>query len=89
MVIEDGVAKMADRKAFAGSIATCDVLVRTALKCGIPLCDAVKMASLTPAHSIGISSVTGSVSVGKYADLIMFDDDIQVKWCMVSGKIVK
>ena len=89
VVIEDGVAKMADRKAFAGSIATCDVLVRTALKCGIPLCDAVKMASLTPAHSIGISSVTGSVSVGKYADLIMFDDDIQVKWCMVSGKIVK
>lgn len=89
VLIEDGVAKMTDRKAFAGSIATCDRLVRTVYKCGIPLYDAVKMASLTPARSIGISSVTGSISVGKCADLILFDDDIQVKWRMLGGKIIK
>lgn len=89
VIIEDGVAKMADRKAFAGSVATCDRLVRTARKCGIPLCEAVKMASLTPAYSIGISSATGSIAVGKYADLILFDDEIHVKWCMVGGKTIR
>ena len=45
VIIEDGVCKMADHSSLAGSIATMDVLVRTMVKAGIPLADAVRMAS--------------------------------------------
>lgn len=54
VIIEDGVCKMADHSSLAGSIATMDVLVRTMVKAGIPLADAVRMASETPARIMGV-----------------------------------
>lgn len=52
MIIEDGVCKLADRSALAGSVATMDRLIRTVVqKAEIPLEDAVRMASETPAVS--------------------------------------
>ena len=49
VIIEDGVAKMPDRSAFAGSVATTDRLVRTMVQlAGIPLTDAIRMMTLTP-----------------------------------------
>ena len=53
-IIEDGVCKLADRSSLAGSIATMDVLVRTMVKAGIPLGDALRMASETPARIMGV-----------------------------------
>ena len=55
VIIEDDVAKMPDRTAFAGSIATDDRLIRVMVhKAGVPLWDAVRMMSLTPAEIIGL-----------------------------------
>ena len=55
-IIEDGVAKLPDRSAFAGSVATADRLVRNMVRmAGAPLLDAVKMMSLTPARIMGFS----------------------------------
>lgn len=55
VIIEDGVAKMPDRKAFAGSVATTDRLVRTMIYlAGVPLIDAVRMMTLTPARILHI-----------------------------------
>lgn len=52
VIIEDGVCKLADRSALAGSIATMDRLIRTVVqKADIPLADAVRMVSETPAKS--------------------------------------
>ena len=49
-VIEDGVCKLADHLTIAGSIASMDRLVQVMVqKAGIPLADAVRMASETPA----------------------------------------
>ena len=54
VIIEDGVCKLADRSALAGSIATMDRLIRTMVqKAEIPLEDAVRMASETPARIKG------------------------------------
>ena len=51
VIIEDGVAKLPDRTAFAGSVATTDRLVRTMVEIAeVPLVDAVKMMTLTPAR---------------------------------------
>ena len=54
VIIEDGVCKLADHSALAGSIATMDRLIRTMVqKAEIPLEDAVRMASETPARIMG------------------------------------
>ena len=87
VIIEDGVAKLPDRMSFAGSIATDDRLVRVmAQKAGVPLHEAVRMMSLTPANIIGIGDRTGSIEVGKDADLVCFDDEINVSGVMVRGR---
>ena len=87
VIIEDDVAKMPDRQAFAGSIALDDRLVRVMVKkAGVPLHEAVRMMTLTPAEILGISAQTGSLAVGKDADLVMFDDDINIREVFVGGK---
>jgi len=85
VVIEDGVAKLPDRSAFAGSIATADRLLRTALEAGIPLRDAVRMMTLTPARVMGMDREIGGIAIGKRADLVVFDANIQIKNVMKGG----
>lgn len=90
-VIEDGVAKLKDRTAFAGSVATFDRLVRVFHKeAGVPLEDCVKMASTTPARMLGLSQSKGKLCVGYDADIVVFDEDIRVKMVLVRrGNSVK
>lgn len=81
---------MADRSALAGSIATADRLIRTMVReAGVPLEDAVRMASETPARIMGISDRKGTLEAGKDADVILFDDDITVRAVFVGGRRVK
>ena len=78
-VIEDGVAKLTDRSAFAGSIATADVLIRTVYKkVGIPIEKAVKMMTEVPARIMGLSK-KGSLVPGFDADIVIFDENIEIK----------
>lgn len=86
VIIEDGVAKLPDRSAFAGSVATADRLIRTMIKTAdVPLISAVKMMTSTPAKIMGIDDMTGSIAKGKRADIVLFDDDINVSDVMVEG----
>ncbi|MBZ4188599.1 N-acetylglucosamine-6-phosphate deacetylase [Niabella beijingensis] len=89
VVIEDGVAKLPDRSAFAGSVATADRLVRTVVKdAEIPLAAAVKMMTLTPARIMGIDKTKGSLEAGKDADVVIFDDNINIITTLVQGLVV-
>lgn len=47
-----------------------------------------KMASLTPARVIGLGSKKGKIEKDFDADLIMFDDDINISFVMVGGSVV-
>ncbi len=86
--IEDGVAFMPDRQSFAGSVATTDRLVRTmAQEAEVPLADAVRMLTHTPARVMGIDERKGSLEPGKDADLVAFDGDIRIGLVMVEGEI--
>lgn len=90
VVLEDGVCKLADRSALAGSIATMDRLIRTCVQqAGIPLADACRMASETPARIMGIYDRKGSIEKGKDADIIMFDENLELKFVMQMGRIVR
>jgi N-acetylglucosamine-6-phosphate deacetylase len=89
VIIEDGVAKMPDRTAFAGSVATTDRLVRNMIKLAdVPLIEAIRMMTVTPASIIGVSNKKGTLEVGKDADIVMFDDDINISMTMIGGRKV-
>lgn len=87
-VIEDGVCKLADRSAIAGSIATGIRLLRTMVReAEVSLADAVRMASGTPARIMGIDGRKGMIRAGMDADLIVFDDDMEVcRTTLVGGR---
>lgn len=87
-IIEDGVARLPDRSAFAGSVATADRLVRNMRDlAGAPITDAVKMITLTPARILGLRS-KGYLAAGMDADLTVFDDDIRVSRTISGGVTV-
>lgn len=90
VVLEDGVCKLADRSALAGSIATMDRLVRTCVQqAGIPMEDACRMISETPARIMGVYDRKGSLEKGKDADIIFFDDQQELKYVMQMGRVVR
>ena len=90
VIYEDGVCKLADRSALAGSIATMDRLVRTCVQqAGIPMADACRMISETPAKIMGVYDRKGSLEAGKDADIIMFDDKQELKYVMQMGRVVR
>ena len=89
VIVEDGVAKLPDRSAFAGSVATADRLVRTMVSmAGVPLEDAIKMMTLTPARIMHLDSQMGSLEAGKNADLVIFDKDINVLYTIIAAKTI-
>ena len=90
VIIEDGVCKLADRSALAGSIATMDRLLRTMVqKAEIPLADASRMASETPARIMGVSDRKGTLERGKDADILALDDDLNLQAVWAMGEIVE
>ena len=76
-VIEDGVAKLLDRSAFAGSIATSDILLKTAVKAGCSIADAVKMMTETPATVMGLKT-KGKIEAGYDACFTVFDNNLDI-----------
>ena len=90
VIIEDGVAKLADRSALAGSVATADRLVRTMVQiAGCSVADAVLMLTENPAKAMGIADRKGAIKQGMDADIVIFDHNINVRNTIIKGKIVK
>ena len=86
-IVGDGVAKLPDKTHLAGSIQPLSQMVRNLVfDCGIPLCDAVKMATLTPAGVVGEDKSIGSIEAGKRADLCLLDENLNVNTVFIGGK---
>ncbi|WP_020602787.1 N-acetylglucosamine-6-phosphate deacetylase [Spirosoma spitsbergense] len=89
VIVEDGVAKLPDRTAFAGSVATTNRLVRNMVQMAdVSLPDAVRMASTTPARIMGVDNRKGTLAVGKDADIVIFDDQLTIHSTIVGGELV-
>jgi N-acetylglucosamine-6-phosphate deacetylase len=89
VIVEDGVAKLPNRSAFAGSVATTNQLVRNMVKLAdVSLLDAVRMASTTPARIMGVDHRKGTLAKGKDADIVLIGNDLTVSLTMIQGKIV-
>lgn len=89
VILEDGVCKLSDRSALAGSVATMDRLIQTAVqKAEIPLEDVCRMVSETPAKIMGIYDRKGSLMRGKDADIICLDKQQRLTFVMQCGRVV-
>ena len=85
--VKDGVVRLANGT-IAGSAMTLYDGVKNLIKSGINIADVSKMASYTPAKSLGISDKTGSITVGKLADLVVLDKDLNIVNTYINGKRV-
>ena len=88
-VIADGIHLPATILKLVYKLKGVDVLVRTMVKkANIPLEDAVRMASETPARLIGVSDRKGALAKGKDADIVILDKELNVRCVWSMGKIV-
>jgi N-acetylglucosamine-6-phosphate deacetylase len=87
--VHDGVGMLFDRTAFAGSTTLVSQMIPILTGvAGIPLVEAVRMLTLTPARVIGYDDRKGSLEPGKEADLAIFNDDWTTWRTMIGGRWV-
>ncbi len=88
VTVNNGIASL-DDGTLAGGISSMNHCVRNMIeKVGVPMVDAIKMASLNPAKVIKEADHLGSIVEGKDASLIIIDEKINVYMTMVKGRIV-
>ena len=86
-LVEDGVAKLMDRSAFAGSVAVPSMMLNFAVnEVGLDLVTAVKMLTVNPAKFIKLNH-KGSLSIGNDADIVVFDKAFNINKTFLQGEI--
>lgn len=89
VMLDGGIAKLLDLSAFAGSVATSDRLIRVMVQqAGLTIPEAVAMMTENVARQYGIWDTVGSIDPGKRADMVVFDDNINVSRVYVRGNRV-
>lgn len=85
--VAGGVARLAsaDRGAIAGSTLTMDTAVRRVVHSGVDMVAAARMAATTPAALLGRASEIGAVAPGRWADLVLLDEELRVTQVLRSG----
>ncbi len=83
--VRDGVVRLADGT-IAGSAKTLLDGVRNLVGIGIPLADVIRMAAYNPACTLGLAGETGSLKTGKWADILVLDQKLQVRRTLVNGR---
>jgi N-acetylglucosamine-6-phosphate deacetylase len=86
----DGVGIMPDGKSLASGVVGMIECVQTFHRLtGVPLVEVIRMASLTPARIAGVENDMGSIAVGKRADLLVLDRELNVRQVYVNGSPVR
>lgn len=89
VTVRGNVATLADGT-IAGSVTDLAACVKVAVRqMGVPLEDAVLAATLTPARAIGIDDERGSLEAGKIADVVVLDEELDVKHVIVRGRLLQ
>jgi N-acetylglucosamine-6-phosphate deacetylase len=84
VIVKDGVCRNAEGK-LAGSTLTLDRALRYIVALGVPLVDAVRMATILPARRISLAGKKGILAVGADADLVVLTPDLRVVGTMTRG----
>ena len=89
-MVKNGEARVPDGTALASSVFPMNEMVRVFRDlAGCPLWQAVRMASLTPAQIVHGDDQIGSLAPGKFADLLIIDDQVRVHATYVAGRRVE
>ena len=83
--VEGGVARLAGTDTLAGSTLTMDAALRVAVAAGVPVADASRSLSTTPARLLGLHERIGALEPGMDADLVVLDTDLRVEAVMSKG----
>ncbi|WP_339320080.1 N-acetylglucosamine-6-phosphate deacetylase [Paenibacillus sp. FSL R10-2734] len=86
VTVSEGIARLKDGT-LASSTVTMNEALRYTVETGIPLIDAVQMASTTPANILELQR-KGTITTGYDADLVLLDDEFKVLWTMVDGQLL-
>lgn len=87
VIVEDGVAKLLDRSAYAGSVTIGNKMAGTLFeKAGRTMPEIFNFLSLNPARALGLEETKGSIEIGKDADLIVFDDEFNIQNVFLKGE---
>lgn len=90
VTVKGNLATLTELGNIAGSVTNLMDCVRTAVKVmGIPLTSAIKCAAVNPAKAIGIYDKYGSLTAGKQANVVLLDENLEIKHIIKDGKIVK
>ena len=87
--VKDGRAVLENGNLAASVCTLYDCLRKAVLKMGIPLEDAVKACTTTPAKSLNLHEDCGRLAVGYSADMLLLDADLKKKYVLKSGKLRK
>ncbi len=86
-VVKNGEARIPDGTALASSVFPMNEMVRVFRElAACPLWQAVRMASLTPAEIVHRGHEIGSIAAGKFADLLVIDDQVNVRATYIGGR---
>ncbi len=89
VTVTGNLAVLTELGNIAGSVTNLMKCLRKAVKeMQIPLESAVKCATINPAKAIGVDNKYGSLVVGKQADVLLLDKDLEIKYIIKSGEIV-
>jgi N-acetylglucosamine-6-phosphate deacetylase len=87
-IVENGIARLPDNSAYAGSVTTMDVCVRNGITLmELSLQDSLRMATLSPAEIIGVSDRKGSLEKNKDADILIIDKNVDILKTIIRGKL--
>jgi N-acetylglucosamine-6-phosphate deacetylase len=84
VTVKDGVSRNSEGK-LAGSTLTLDRALRYVVSLGVPLVDAVRMATILPARRLGLAGKKGIIAIGADADLVVLTPDLRVAGVMTRG----
>ena len=88
-IVKNGEAKMPDGSGYASGVVRMNDMIKVMRDVvRVPLEDAVKMASLTPARILGVDDKLGSIEVGKQGDIVLLDEELNVEKTIVGGVLL-
>jgi len=86
VTVRDGVARANDTGSIAGSTLTQDEAIRRTVAAGVPLTEAVRAATETPAHAVGVGDRLGRLSPGHLGDAVLWDAQLRVVHAWTGGR---
>ncbi len=88
VIVKNGEARL-ENGTLAGSVLKMNYAVKNVMKfLHLPIDEVVKLASLNPAKNLGVDSYLGSIQVGKRADFVVLDEDLNVVQTVRAGRVI-